>query len=248
MPIGLNDAEPQKTFEVIPDGTFVKLLLQIKPGGYTLPGGEVADAKLFRQPKSADAAVTMEIELTVMEGTYIHRKWTEYWTVAGGALDEKGHSKGWNITKTRLRAAIESNQGLRSDDASPQAVAARQINNFAELNNVWFYAKVGIDPAEPYNDPMTGEIKPGFDKNRLDRIVTADMVEYADLVAGKPVEAKPAHRRAKPAAAGEPVVPARNWGGPPQTAKPAELPLGGAGNAQTATTAPAATPSWLRKA
>jgi len=246
MPIGFNDAEPQKTFEVIPDGTFCKLLLQIKPGRYTIPGGETMDNGLFREPKEAGAAVTMECEFTVLDGPYKHRKFVEYWTVSGGALDEKGHSKGWNITKTRIRAAIESNQGLRSDDQSAQAVATRQINGFAELNNLSFFAKIGVDPGEPYTDQMTGAQKMGFDKNKIDRIITADMVEYADLAAGKPVEPKPSSRARK--AAEQPAHPGRSWGGPDQAnAKTPELPLNTTAAAPGGPTTTGPKPAWLNR-
>ena len=247
MPINVNDADPQRTFEVIPDGTFAKLLLQIKPGKFTMQGSDPMDNGLFREPKEVDGAVTMECELTVLEGQYAHRKFSEYWTVAGGALDDKGHSKGWNMTKTRIRAAIESNQGIKPDDMSEQARATRQINGFAELNNVWFFAKIDVEPGNDYTDQMTGEVKHGFDKNKIGRVVTPDMVEYADLVAGKPVEAKPSRRQHKAStAAAQPATPARSWGSQPQ-AKPAELPLTPAPGAPTPATA-RPKPSWLSKA
>jgi hypothetical protein len=229
MPLDMNDAAPQKTFEVIPDGVFAKVLLQVKGGGYTLPGADAADNGLFRTPKSEGSAVTMECEFTVLEGPYAHRKFIEYWTVAGGDVDDKGHSKGWNISKTRIRAAIESNQGIKPDDMGPQAVATRRINNFSELQNLWFFAKIGVDFGNEYADPMTGAMKMGFDKNKIDRIITPDMVEYADMAAGKPVEPKPSGRQRKAAGATASApgnAPARSWGGAPAAAKPAELPLG----------------------
>ena len=242
MPIGFNDAEPQRTFEPIPDGQFCRILLQIKAGGYSYPGCEKMDEGLFRTPKNADAAVTLECELTVLEGLYQHRKFTEYWTVAGGSLDDKGKSKGWNITKTRIRAIIESNQNIRPDDVSPQATATRQINGFIELQNISFFAKIGIDPGNDYTDEATGATKTGFDKNKIDRVVTPDMVEYADLAAGKPVEPKPSSRKNKPAGATTPSA-ARSWGAP------AQLPL----DATKASSAPAQAapagprPSWLNR-
>ena len=245
--MNLNTAEPQKTFEVIPDGTFVKILLQIKAGGFNLPGAEAMDAGLFKTSKSSDA-VMLECEMTVLEGPYAHRKFTDHWTVAGGSLDEKGNSKGFNITKTRMRAAIESNQNIRPDDMGAQAVATRQINGFKELDGITFFAKIKVDPGEPYVDQATGQEKQGFDRNSLDRIVTPDMVEYADLAAGKPVEAKPrgAARIGKSPGAATPAA-GRSWGSPP-AAQPG-LPLGQTGQsaAAAATPAPAANkPAWLK--
>jgi hypothetical protein len=239
----LNDAEPQKTFEPIPDGQFARLLLQMKPGGYSYAGCEKMDEGLFRKPKEADAAVTMECELTVVSGPYKHRKFTEYWTVYGGKLDEKGHSTGWNMTKTRIRAMIESNQNIRPDDMGAQAVATRQINGFAELQNIEFFAKVGIDPGNEYIDQMTGATKMGFDKNKIDYIVTPDKPEYADLAAGKEVEPKPSGRAHKPTAAAPGAPAAKGWGADRQSSLPGTAPA--QPQAQPSGPAPQK-PSWLK--
>lgn len=246
MGFDLNSADKQRTFEPIPDGQFCKLLLQIKPNGQSFAGCEKIDEGLFKFGTTTDA-IMLECEFTVLEGPYVHRKFVEHWTVAGGALDDKGHSKGFSITKTRMRAAIESNQNIRPDDESPQAKATRQISGFKDLDGITFFAKIKEDPGQEYTDRQTGAVKMGFPQNGIDRIVTPDMAEYADLAAGKPVEPKPrskAHIGAK-TAAGAPAPAARSWG----AAKPAELPL-----AQTTQAAgqPAATPAvnkpaWLRK-
>jgi len=246
MPMNLNDAAPQMTFEVIPDGTFAKILLQVKPGGYSFKGCEQMDAGLFRTPKEEGGAVTMECEFTVLEGPYVHRKFIGYWTVSGGQLDDKGHSKGWGIAKSFIRAAIESNQGIRPDDMGPQAVATRQINGLKEIDNLWFYAKIDVEPGNEYTDQMTGATKQGFDKNKIGRIVTPDMPEYADLVAGEPVAAKPSGAKkigAKKDGAAAAAPAGRSWGAPA-----AELPLGDKAVAAAAPAAePANKPAWLRK-
>ena len=241
MAFDLNTADKQRTFEPIPDGVFAKLLMQIKPNGQSFPGCEKIDEGLFKFGTRSDA-IMLECEFTVLEGPYVHRKFVEYWTVSGGALDDKGHSKGFNITKTRMRAAIESNQNIRPDDESQQAKATRQISGFKDLDGITFYAKINEEPGQPYTDAQTGAEKMGFPQNGIDRIVTPEMAEYADLAAGKPVEPKPrakAHIGAK--AAGAPAPAARSWG-----AKPAELPLNQPAQAPAA--APAVNkPAWLRK-
>lgn len=247
MTFDLNNADKQRTFEPIPDGTFAKILMQIKPNGQSFRACEKMDEGLFKFGTNSDA-IMLECEFTVLEGPYVHRKFVEHWTVAGGALDDKGNSKGFNITKTRMRAAIESNQGIRPDDESAQAKATRQISGFKDLDGITFYAKIKEEPGQPYTDRQTGAEKMGFAQNGIDRIVTSDAAEYADLVAGRPVEPKPRANShiGRTKAAEAPTPAARSWG----AAKPAELPLGGGQPAQ-ATTAPATAavnkPAWLRK-
>ena len=247
MAIGFNDAEPQKTFEVVPDGTFTRLLLQIKGGGFSLPANHpfhsAADEGLFRRPKDVDAAVTMECELTVVSGRYKHRKFTEYWTVSGGAADDKGQSKGWPITKTRIRAMIESNQNIRPDDMGAQAVATRNISAFSDLQNIEFFAKIGVEPGNDYLDQMTGATKTGFDKNKIDYIVTPDKPEYADLAAGKEVEPKPSGRAHKPAATAPGATATKGWGADRQAVLPGTVT---AQSQAQPTAAPVQKPSWLK--
>ncbi len=45
----MNDAEPQKTGELIPDGTFAKVTMSIRPGG--IDGQSEIDQALLKAPK-----------------------------------------------------------------------------------------------------------------------------------------------------------------------------------------------------
>ena len=107
----LNDAQPQMApiGELIPDGTFAKVAMTIRPGG--LNGATPIDAGLLKASKSSDAKM-LDCEFTVVEGQYARRKFWQNFTVAGGKLDEKGQSKGWNISKSTFRAMIDSALGL----------------------------------------------------------------------------------------------------------------------------------------
>src|SRR5579863_6377968 len=136
MPIGLQDAEPQRDFGAnIPDGTFCKVKLAIKPGSYSLPNMDAADAGLFKQAKPPSDAVMLEGELTVLPPSpHAKRKIFQMWTIGGGKLDEKGQSIAWNITKSSLRAMIDSACGLDPADASPQATTTRVLQNFRSLD------------------------------------------------------------------------------------------------------------------
>ena len=63
----------------------------------------------------------------MVEGPYARRKFWQIFTVAGGKVDEKGQSKGWNISKSTFRAMIDSALGLDPKDESAAAKAKRVI-------------------------------------------------------------------------------------------------------------------------
>jgi hypothetical protein len=218
-----NDAGEQMRFgNLIPDGAFLKVQLNFKRGGENLPNMDAADNGLFSTSKSSDA-IGIQAELTVLEpADYAHRKIFEWWTVSGGSLDDKGISKGWNITKARLRAVLESATNTNPKDESPQAKANRQISAFSVLENCPFYAKVTVEIG---NDREGGGKYP--DKNKLDYVVTPADPEYAPLRAGQKVDPKPRNAPHAPAAA-KGAAPA--WSGGAQPAAPAK-PAWQAGNA-----------------
>lgn len=102
MSYDLNDAGPQMApaGELIPDGTFARLRLATRPGGSN--GATPIDAGIIKVSQASDARM-LDCEFTVIDGPYAHRKLWQSFTVAGGKLDEKGQSKGWNISKATFR-------------------------------------------------------------------------------------------------------------------------------------------------
>ena len=115
MTFDMNDAEPQKTGELIPDGTFAKLTMVIRPGG--VDGDEEVDRGLLKRSATPGSDVLMlDCEFTVAEGPHVRRKFWQTLTVQGGKVDENGVSIGAKITKSTLRAMIESALGLDPDD------------------------------------------------------------------------------------------------------------------------------------
>ena len=99
MSFDLNDAGPQMApmGELIPDGTFAKVMMKLRPGGAN--GASEMDVGLLKASPHSDAKM-LDCEFTVTEGPYARRKFWQNFTVAGGKLDEKGQSKGWNISKS----------------------------------------------------------------------------------------------------------------------------------------------------
>jgi len=257
--LNMNEAEKQKNFDPIPDGSFVKLMLNFVGQGHSFPGCEEADKGMFKPAKdSTSDVVTLECEFTVVSpGPYEHRKWKEWWVVYGGAVDERGSSKGWNFTKQRIRAMIESASNIRPDDESAEAKATRMIPNFTELDGCPFYAKIYVEEGTPYFDVETQTEKKGFDKNLIDRIVTPDMEEYAPLVRGETVPPKPSGRGKKadaaPGTAGGAAgaAPGSKWAKKPSPGLQAPqetLPLEGQTAAASAGADQSTKPKWLRGA
>lgn len=237
MPVDVSDAEEQKSFGLIPDGTFVKCIGHIRPGGASIPNQDPMDTGLFKGSKTSDAMM-LDFEFTVMAGAYAHRKFFENFVVSGGAVDEKGVSKGWNMTKSRIRAMLESAQGVDPKDVSPQAKAARIIAGFKQLDGIPFYVKLRVE--EGGDKPGGGSYN---DKNVIERIVVPGDEEYADLVGGKDVAAKPSGRTSSrgngSAQAALPLKPqGPAWGH--KDAAPASAP------ATAPAAAPKAGPAWLR--
>ena len=177
--LDFNGADRQ--FDLIPDNTIVPLIMHIKPGGQ-------GDGGWLRPSQNSDALM-LECELTVLEGPFARRKIFQYMVVSGGSLNEKGESKAGNITRSNLRAILESARNIKPDDMSPEAAQKRCCpGGWADFNGICFVAKVGIEKG-----------KDGYsDRNKIKTVITPDMEGYA-----------PIQQQAAPAAAATP---------PPQSA------------------------------
>ena len=123
-----SDVEPQQSTDLIPDGTFAKVIMTIRPGG--VDGQTEIDRGLLKASTTPGSDVlSLDGELTVTEGKFVRRKFWHAFTVSGGKVDEKGASIGWNISKRTFRAMIDSALGPRSRrqqrGGEGQAAAAR---------------------------------------------------------------------------------------------------------------------------
>jgi hypothetical protein len=193
----MNDAGPQMppTGDLIPDGTFAKVRMTIRPGG--AHGASAMDAGLLKASRSSDAKL-LDCELTVIEGPFARRKFWQMFTVSGGKLDDKGQSKGWNISKATFRAMIDSALGLDPKDESPAARQKRVIQGLKQLDGIVFAARVMIEPS---SDPQYK------DANKLANVVVPGEPAHAAIMRGEnvaadPIKARP--RKAAPASAQAP--------------------------------------------
>jgi len=82
MSFDLNDAQPQMppAGELIPDGTFAKVRMAIRPGG--TDGATQMGARLLKAGQSPDVKM-LDCEFTILEGPHARRKvWQNYYADA----------------------------------------------------------------------------------------------------------------------------------------------------------------------
>ena len=135
-------------------------------------------------------------------GAYTRRKFWQNFTVSGGKLDEKGQSKGWNISKSAFRAMVDSALGLDPKDESPAAKSKRVIQGLKQLDGIVFAARIMV---EPTSSPQYK------DANKLANVVLPGEPQYAAVMRGENVPPEPVN--AKPRKAPEtPPQQAPAWG------------------------------------
>ena len=196
----MNDAQPQHSSELIPDGEYAKVTMTIRPGG--VDGEAETDKGLLKPSNQPGSDVLMlDCEFTVLEGPYARRKFWQLLTVAGGKRDENGVSIGWKITKSIIRAMIDSRYGLNPRDMSEEARQRRILRGLADLSGITFIARIKIEPS---SNPAYG------DQNRLDRVILPDEDEWKSVMNGIEVPARPSHARPRPASPA-PVMQQQSW-------------------------------------
>jgi hypothetical protein len=83
----------------------------------------------------------LDCEFTIVDGPFVKRKLWERFVLAGTT---DGHAKAAEISRGKLRAILESARGIKPDDVSPQARAARTVK-LAEFDGMRFIGKIGIE-------------------------------------------------------------------------------------------------------
>lgn len=157
-----SEAHQQREIDLIPHNTIATLQMTVRPGG----AGE--DGMLKR---SQDGGCEMlEAEFTVVDGEFSRRKLWERLVLAGTT---DGHAKAAEISRGKLRAILESARGVKPDDASEQARAARKAN-LADFNGMRFIARIGIEKGKPRANG-DGEYP---DRNVLLTVVTPDRKDW----------------------------------------------------------------------
>ena len=186
MTYDFNDVEPHQGTDLIPDGSFAKIVMTVRACG--VDGEGEHDKGLLKASNTPGSDVlSLDCEFTVAEGPHARRKFWQLFTVAGGKVDENGASIGWNISKRVFRAMIDSALGLDPEDKSAEAQRKRQLRGLADLSGIAFIAKIMV---EPNNDPRYP------DRNRLDRAVLPSEKEWRAVMNGEAVPPTPSRSRA----------------------------------------------------
>ena len=185
MSFDMNDAEQQKSGELIADGTFAKVSMTIRPGG--IDGEGEVDRCLLRAAKDPTSDVRMlDCEFTVSEGPHARRKFWQMFTVQGGKVDEHGGSIAWKISKSTFRAMIDSALGLDPQDMSEASKQKRILRGLGDLSGITFIAKIKVEASDDARYA---------DQNRLDRVVLPTEKEWKLVMDGKDVPASPSRSR-----------------------------------------------------
>jgi len=162
MPYDYTDAPPPQ-FEPIPHGTIATVAMHID-------AGNVGEDGMLKRSKDGGCEMLNAV-LTITDGPYKGRKVFERWILAGTT---DGHAKSADINRGTLKAILDSALGLKPDDVSPQARAARTVS-LKQFEGMTFVGKIGIEKGKPKNDG-TGES--WSDKNILAAVITPDKKEW----------------------------------------------------------------------
>jgi len=162
MPYDYTDAPPPQ-FEPIPHGTIATVAMHID-------AGNVGEDGMLKRSKDGGCEMLNAV-LTITDGPYKGRKVFERWILAGTT---DGHAKSADINRGTLKAILDSALGLKPDDVSPQARAARTVS-LKQFEGMTFVGKIGIEKGKPKNDG-TGENWP--DKNMLAAVITPDKKDW----------------------------------------------------------------------
>jgi hypothetical protein len=163
MPYDYTDAPPPLKIELIPHGTVATVVMHIRAGG-------VGEDNMLKRSKQGDCEM-LDCEFVVADGLYKGRK---FWMnlVLEGTTD--GHAQIADSNKRTLKAVLDSAFGLKPDDDSPQARAARTVS-LKQFEGMTFVAKIGEEKGGPIKN------KPGEfyqDRNILAAVITPDRKEY----------------------------------------------------------------------
>jgi len=203
MSYDFNSADKQTDMEVIPAGTIVPLVMTIRPGGQ-------GDGGWLTQSKNSDAMM-LDCEFTVAEGPHAKRKIWQYLVLSGGKLNDKGESIAAGISRSMLRAMLESARNVDPNDMSDAAVSKR-CADWKDFCGLTFLAKLGVEKDK------TGQYG---DKNRIQSVITPNMKEYSGGFA--PAQAPATSNWASgQSASAQPAAPA--WGTRPPAANSNPVP------------------------
>lgn len=177
--LDLNTAGGQRAaLDVIPANTIVTAQMNINRGGVG-PDGWLT--------RAADGnSENLDTVCIVTDGQYAKRKIYLKLTLQGTT---PGHAEAGEISKATLRAIVESAKGIRPDDKSEAANAARKLKGYGDLDGLRFTARVGVRP------PRDGYAA----RNTIAEILTPDRANWTKPAQVQTASATPAAAATPPA-------------------------------------------------
>jgi hypothetical protein len=158
---------PPQEGELLPKGTLAKAVFTIRPGSMG-PDGWLTQSKTSQ-------ALYIKGEFTICFGPYINRKVFSKIGIKGTKKGPSGEDIWGAMGKRQLRALLESARNINPKDESEQAINARKVNDYSDLQGLACVIKIGIEVDES-----------GFnaDRNKVASFITPDHQDYAALMAG----------------------------------------------------------------
>jgi hypothetical protein len=136
MPFDYTDAPPP-SFDLIPDGNAATVSIHIRAGG-------VGEDGLLKRSHNGECEM-LDLEFTVLDGTYKGRKFWHNLLVAGTTDGQKKMAAG-NLGV--LKAILDSALGLLPNDVSAEARAARTVS-LKQFEGMCLIAKIGVEKGGP---------------------------------------------------------------------------------------------------
>ena len=166
-----NGADTQDAaFDLIPANTPVKACLTIRPGGAG-PEGWLTQSK-------TSPALYLNTEAVVMEGPFVRRRIYTRIGFRGKAAGGPGDDTYGNRGRAMIRGILESARGVRPDDQSNAARAARMIRSLGGLSGLEFVCRIGIERDKDKPDDSG--------RNVIKASIGSDHAEYARLMGSVP--------------------------------------------------------------
>lgn len=163
-----NNAEPQRAMgELIPENTVALLVINLRPGK-SGPGG-------WLKTNSARDCEMLDLEFTVDGGEHDRRKLWEHWVTAG---QTEGQQKAAAITRSKLRAVLESAFGVDPADDSETAMQKRQVSGWGAFDALRICAKIGVEKGGLKNKDAGPNSERYPDKNKVKAILTPGDADY----------------------------------------------------------------------
>jgi hypothetical protein len=195
MPYDYTDAPPPQS-ELIPQGTIATVVLHIR-------AGSVGEDGMLKRSKDGGCEM-LDCEFVVADGQHKGRKFWERWIVEGTT---SGHAKSIEINRSTLKAILDSALGLKPDDISPQARAARTVS-LKQFEGMTFIARIGVEQGSLKNDG-SGEKWP--DKNILAGVITPDKKDWHPVEQPPPFNGGGGAPAAAPPSSSAPPVARPGW-------------------------------------